>query len=69
VGVSKKPGQKSGLEVRSFRPTGKEYVMSVLGQMAPMVAAAGNFPANYPYAYSGPLPSALLRPLQQPLNM
>ena len=41
--------------------------MSVLGQMAPVIAAAGNFPANYPYAYSQPLPSALLRPLQQPL--
>lgn len=25
------------------------------------------FPANYPYAVSSPLPSALLRPLQQPL--
>jgi hypothetical protein len=35
--------------------------------MAPIVAAAGNFPAAYPYAYSSPLPSALLRPLQQPL--
>ena len=41
--------------------------MSVLGQMAPVIAAAGNFPASYPYAYSQPLPSALLRPLQQPL--
>jgi hypothetical protein len=38
-----------------------------MGQMAPVIAAAGNFPANYPYAYSQPLPSALLRPLQQPL--
>jgi len=40
---------------------------------APMVPVAGpppssaGFPANYPYAYSGPLPSAILRPLQQPL--
>ena len=25
------------------------------------------FPSSYPYAYSQPLPSALLRPLQQPL--
>ena len=39
----------------------------VLGQMAPVIAAAGNFPSSYPYAYSQPLPSALLRPLQQPL--
>lgn len=41
--------------------------MGVMGQAAPVIAAAGNFPANYPYAYSQPLPSALLRPLQQPL--
>ncbi len=37
------------------------------GQMQPVIAAAGNFPSSYPYAYSQPLPSALLRPLQQPL--
>jgi len=37
-----------------------------LGQTsAPLIPAAGSFPASYPYAYSGPLPSALLRPLQQ----
>lgn len=41
--------------------------MSVLGQMAPVVAGSSGFPTNYPYAYSAPLPSALLRPLQQPL--
>lgn len=39
----------------------------IMGQMAPVIAAAGNFPSSYPYAYSQPLPSALLRPLQQPL--
>jgi hypothetical protein len=41
--------------------------MGIMGQMAPVIAAAGNFPASYPYAYSQPLPSALLRPLQQPI--
>lgn len=37
--------------------------MSVLGQAAP-VGSVG-FPSSYPYAFSAPLPSALLRPLQQ----
>lgn len=41
--------------------------MSVLGQVAPPAAGTAGFPANYPYAYSAPLPSALLRPLQQML--
>jgi len=36
----------------------------MLGQ-AP--ASSAGFPASYPYAFSAPLPSALLRPLQQPL--
>jgi len=33
--------------------------------MAPVQSAG--FPATYPYAKSSPLPSAILRPLQQPL--
>jgi len=32
----------------------------------PPPSSAG-FPGNYPYAFSAPLPSAILRPLQQPL--
>jgi len=36
------------------------------GQLPAPVQSSG-FPANYPYAVSSPLPSALLRPLQQPL--
>lgn len=42
----------------------------MMGQVAPQLsppASSAGFPANYPYAYSGPLPSAILRPLQQPL--
>lgn len=31
------------------------------------IIAAGGFPTNYPYATSSPQPSAVLRPLQQPL--
>lgn len=38
----------------------------MLGQLPPPPSSAG-FPASYPYAYSAPLPSAILRPLQQPL--
>lgn len=37
-----------------------------IGQLPAPPSSAG-FPASYPYAYSAPLPSALLRPLQQPL--
>jgi len=43
----------------------------MLGQVPMMQQGAGAggyaFPANYPYAFSSPLPSAILRPLQQPL--
>jgi hypothetical protein len=40
----------------------------MLGQQVPLVTGGGSpVPANYPYAYSSPMPSALLRPLQQPL--
>jgi hypothetical protein len=38
----------------------------MLGQLPAPPSSAG-FPSSYPYAYSGPLPSAILRPLQQPL--
>jgi hypothetical protein len=38
----------------------------MLGQLPAPPGSAG-FPSSYPYAYSGPLPSAILRPLQQPL--
>lgn len=40
----------------------------MFGQLgaAPPPSAVG-FPASYPYATSSPLPSAILRPLQQPL--
>jgi len=38
----------------------------MMGQL-PVPAQSAGFPANYPYAVSSPLPSALLRPLQQPL--
>jgi len=40
--------------------------MSVLGQ-APAPAGSTGFPSSYPYAFSAPMPSALLRPLQQML--
>lgn len=40
----------------------------MMGQLpAPGAMQSTGFPANYPYAVSSPLPSALLRPLQQPL--
>ena len=39
--------------------------MHGMGQLPPPSPAG--FPASYPYAYSAPLPSAILRPLQQPL--
>lgn len=35
--------------------------------MPPPVLGSVGFPSNYPYAQSQPLPSAILRPLQQPL--
>lgn len=38
----------------------------MLGQ-APAPASSAGFPSSYPYAYSAPLPSAILRPLQQML--
>ncbi len=42
--------------------------MSVLGQVAPPPPGSAGFPSSYPYAFSAPMPSALLRPLQQYLN-
>lgn len=43
----------------------------MMGQAAAAAAlpapSSAGFPASYPYAYSAPLPAALLRPLQQPL--
>jgi len=39
----------------------------MMGQLPGGAVQSAGFPANYPYAVSSPLPSALLRPLQQPL--
>lgn len=39
---------------------------AAMPQLPPPPSTAG-FPSSYPYAYSAPLPSAILRPLQQPL--
>jgi len=39
----------------------------MLGQLPAGPVQSAGFPSSYPYAYSAPLPSAILRPLQQPL--
>jgi hypothetical protein len=38
-----------------------------MGQALPAPSNSVGFPQSYPYAYNSPLPSAVLRPLQQPL--